>query len=176
MNKKPFQRGGPTEEYGNMQMGLSIFQAEFKLMPISLLKPHENVDSKVLNGLIESINNDGVIKKAIVIDRKTHVIIDGHHRVKALEALNCDRVPCLLIDYYSPKVLVLSWKGEGLLSKSLIIKAGLTGRLLPPKTSKHMLLLSEHMMHISTVEPEVNIPLSKLRVESSLSSYKHGNQ
>jgi hypothetical protein len=157
MSRKPLQGGGPTGEHSNIQIELSILQAELKLMPITLLKPHEKVDLKILNDLIESINGDRLIKRAIVIDRKTHVIIDGHHRVKALEALHCDKVPCLLIDYHSPQVLVFSWKGGGLLSKNLIVRAGLTGRLLPPKTSKHMLLLDGHIMHISTVEPEVNI-------------------
>jgi hypothetical protein len=166
MGRKPLQGGRLIGGHDNMQIELSVLQAELKLMPISLLKPHEEVDLKVLNDLIESINGDRLIKRAIVIDRKTRVIIDGHHRVKALEALNCDKVPCLLIDYYSPKVLVFSWKDGSLLSKNLIIKAGLTGRLLPPKTSKHMLLLDGHMIHISAVEPEVNIPLSTLKVES----------
>jgi len=159
-----------------MQITLGLENAELKLMPINLLRPHENVDLKILNRLIESIESDGVLKRGIVIDRKTYVILDGHHRVKALEILNCDKVPCLLIDYSSPQVLVSPWRGEGLISKSLIIKAGLTGRLLPPKTSKHMLLLGGCMVHISVVEPEVNIPLSMLRAEFPSLGYRQKEQ
>ncbi len=145
-------------------------------MPINLLKPHEDVNLKKLNRLIKSMDGDGVLKRGIVIDRKTYVILDGHHRVKALEILNCDKVPCLPIDYSSPQVLVFPWRGKGLISKSLIVKAGLTGRPLPPKTSKHMLLLGGCMIHISAVEPEVNIPLSMLRAEFPSSGYKWKDQ
>lgn len=137
---------------------------ELRLMPLSLLKPHESIDLKTLDSLVKSIKTDGFLKKAIAVDRNTHVILDGHHRVKALEIIGCSKVPCLLIDYSSPQIVVFSWSGDKELPKNLVIKAGLNGELLPPKTSKHMLKVNGRTIHISFIEPEVDISLDALRV------------
>lgn len=154
-------------QYGFRQILLGEEVMELRLMPLSLLKPHESIDLKTLDNLVKNIKTDGVLKKAIAVDWNTHVILDGHHRVKALELIGCSRAPCLLIDYSSPRIVVLSWSGGKGLPKNLVIKAGLTGELLPPKTSKHMLKVNGHMIHISFIEPEVDIPLNVLRLEAS---------
>lgn len=137
-------------------------ELELKLMPLWSLKPHEGVDLKILEELVKSIKTDGVLKKAIAVDRATHIILDGHHRVKALELIGCSRVPCLLIDYSSPQIVVFSWSGDKELPKDLVVRAGSYGKLLPPRTSKHMVRLNGHLVHISVIEPEVNMPLAAL--------------
>ena len=162
--KNALSKGGRR---GNERVMPDWRGAELKQMPIRLLKPHERIDSALLDDLVKVMKKDNVIKKAIVADRKTHVILDGHHRVKALEILNCDKVPCLLVNYSSPQIVALSWRGGSELPKSLIVEAGLTGKLLPPKTSKHMLRLNGRMIHISAIEPEVNVPLAMLKSKSS---------
>ncbi|MBS7611581.1 ParB N-terminal domain-containing protein [Candidatus Bathyarchaeota archaeon] len=159
------------KQYGSRQMVFNEEIVKLRLMPLWLLRPHESIDLKILDNLMKSIKTDGLLKKAIVVDQRTHIILDGHHRVKALEFIDCSRVPCLLIDYSSPQIVVFSWSEDKQLPKNLVIRAGLSGELLPPKTSKHMLRVNGHMVHISAIEPEVNMPLALLRTEQLSSSY-----
>ncbi len=81
---------------------------KLRLMPLWLLKPHESIDLKILDNLIKSIETNGLLKKAIVVDQSAHIILDGHHRVRALELIGCSRVPRLLVDYPSPQIVVFS--------------------------------------------------------------------
>jgi hypothetical protein len=45
----------------------------------------------------------------------------------------------------------------------MIIEIALTGRRMPPKTSKHMVMIEGELKHISILETVINIPLEKLR-------------
>ncbi len=135
---------------------------EIKILPINKLRPHEEVDSKMVRELAILIKEEGIFRKAIAIDKKNNIILDGHHRVKALEILGCKFIPCILLDYSSPLIIVLSWNDNTMLSKELIIDSGIKGNLLPPKTSRHMINLHGKLFHLSELEPEVNIPLKDL--------------
>jgi len=45
----------------------------------------------------------------------------------------------------------------------MIIQTALAGRRMPPKTSKHMILIKGELKHISILETVINIPLEKLK-------------
>lgn len=62
-----------------------------------------------MNRLTETIREDGALKDPIIVDRKTLVVLDGMHRVAALERLNCKKIPCCLVDYENPAVTVGCW-------------------------------------------------------------------
>jgi len=89
------------------------------------------------------------------VDYSTLVILDGHHRFKVLSAIEAERAPVFLVDYRSDKVLVGSWKRNVKVSKEIVLEAGLKGRKLPYKTSRHIL--------VDVKIPRVNIPLELLR-------------
>ncbi|MCQ5337468.1 MAG: ParB N-terminal domain-containing protein [Candidatus Methanomethylicia archaeon] len=141
----------------NMELNIEV-----KILPISTLKPHEEINFEVVRELAIIIKKEGIFRRAIAIDKENYIILDGHHRVKALEILGCRFIPCLLLDYFSPLIVVSSWNNNISLSKELIIDAGIKGKLLPPKTSKHMINLCGKLSHLSELEPEVNIPLKDL--------------
>jgi len=85
------------------------------------------------------------------------VVLDGQHRLAALKALGAKLVPAFLVNYRSPWVKVSSWRPGVRVSKEMVIEAGLSGRKLPPKTSRHV---------VEGVEvPEVNVPLEALGVK-----------
>ena len=48
-------------------------------------------------------------------------------------------------------------------SKEDVLLAALNGRLLPPKTSRHMVRVGSRYVHISEFEAEVNLPIDSLR-------------
>jgi hypothetical protein len=139
------------------------FVRERRIVLIEELKGHESIDPDYLDALTEEIRADGILKKPIVADERTGVILDGHHRVAALRRLGCSKVPVCFVDYSSPRIVVLPGRPHETMSKDIVIRAGLSGALLPPKSSRHMVVLSKEMRHISYIQKEVNVPLEYLR-------------
>jgi hypothetical protein len=59
--------------------------------------------------------------------------------------------------------MVLPWRRGEKINKRDVIKAGLTGKKMPPKTSKHMVEVNKKLRHISFLERRINFPLEKLK-------------
>ena len=131
---------------------------ETAIVEIDDLREHERIDKKYCEQLKRRIQKDGIIKKAIAVDRSTGVILDGHHRLNALRNLGCKRIPAVLVDYNSPIIQVLAWHKDKV-NKQIVIEAGMTQNKLPPKTSKHIVTINGVSKHISYIEKTVNIPL-----------------
>ncbi len=124
------------------------------LLPLELLRPHEQVDKEYLECLKDVIVRDEVLIKPLIVDDKTFIILDGHHRYSILRDLCKKYAPVVLVDYDDDSLVkVSSWRPNVIVTKQMVRKAGLTGKLLPPKTSKHIL---------SFKIPYVNVPLDKL--------------
>lgn len=132
------------------------------ILPIELLRPHEQTSRGVVDQLAEEIRRDGFLKKAILVDKETLTVLDGHHRIEALRKLGCRRVPCLLIDYLSPRIDVRRGDGEERISKEYVVEAGVRGRPMPPKTTRHLVSIGRRILHASEIEPDLNIPLRDL--------------
>lgn len=120
----------------------------------SLLKQHEMIIESHLEELFIQIKKDGYISDPIIVDKNTMIILDGHHRYNAIKRLGLSASPVCLVDYKSDKIKVKSWrKGENNVTKDLVINAGLSGNLLKPKTSRHL---------INKKPKGIKTPLSKL--------------
>jgi hypothetical protein len=130
---------------------------ETALVDLDELREHEGIEPVHLEKLKNQILKDGILKKPIVVDRSTKIILDGHFRFNALKQLGCSKIPVFFVDYSSPRILVEGWRDGEAVTKKDVIRAGLTGKKLPPKTSKHMLRL-----HISEIAKKVNIRLAEL--------------
>jgi len=127
------------------------------------LKEHEEIRPDYLESLKNEILADGILKMPICIDKKTCIILDGHHRLHALKRLGCRRIPCVLVDYQSPEIEVIPWREGENITKERIVETALKGGRMPPKTSKHMIILNGEWTHISAIEMIINIPLEKLK-------------
>ena len=130
---------------------------------IDLLRGHEETQSDHLEKLSHEIAMDGFLRRPIVADLQTHVILDGHHRVGALKTLGCVKVPVYFVDYLSPFIEVRPWREGEQVTKEIVLNAGLRGPRLPPKTTKHMIRMLRSFRHITAIEVELNIPLDELR-------------
>ena len=108
------------------------------LVPLRALRPHEMVDPRNVSHILASIRSERVLHDPVYVDAFTGVILDGHHRVTALSRLGARFVPAVLVNYLSPLIRVGSWRAEATLSKFEVLSRGLTGRLFPPKTSRHV--------------------------------------
>lgn len=110
------------------------------MLPVEALKPHERVEEDRAGDLAKTIASDGYIEEPIVVDRRHHVILDGHHRFEALRRLDCRRVPVYQVDYDLPTVRVTLWDGAEAddVTKTEVVRRGLEADPFPPKTTRHL--------------------------------------
>lgn len=122
--------------------------------PLAWLKPHEQyVEARVVE-LLERFQRTGCVDYAVVVDRLTGTIIDGHHRYEALRRLGAALVPVHLVDYQDPSITVRCWReGERAPSKEEVVERAAKGLLYLPKTTRHDFVRVLH---------PVDVPLAQL--------------
>lgn len=130
---------------------------------IEELREHEEIRPPYLEELKNEILSDGILKMPIAVDRKTYIILDGHHRLHALKKIGCKRIPVILFDYQSPEIEVCPHREGETVTKEMVIQTALEGKRMPPKTSKHMIRVEGELKHISVLEVTINIPLEELK-------------
>jgi len=128
----------------------------FELVDIELLKEHEEIYPEKVDELAEEIKKDGVVKKPLLVDKKTYTILDGHHRYWALKKLGCKRVPAFLVDYLNDdRITVTLWPTAKIdhITKEMVIETALAGKKFTPKTSRHI---------VNIELPNIEVELSRL--------------
>ncbi|MGB9740597.1 MAG: ParB N-terminal domain-containing protein, partial [Candidatus Bathyarchaeales archaeon] len=150
-----------------------MIDTKLQLTNLNELKQHEDVDLQHLKDLIQKIASDKILKFAIVADKNTNVILDGQHRFNALKNLGCKKIPVVYVDYNSHDILVQSWRKDKKLTKKDVIEAGLSGKKLPPKSSRHMIKMSDNLTHIFAIEKRADIPIEVLKGELQLVDAKN---
>ncbi|OGP77823.1 MAG: hypothetical protein A2V86_05780 [Deltaproteobacteria bacterium RBG_16_49_23] len=133
------------------------------LIDLEELKEHEEIRPDYLEELKNEILCDGILKMPIAVDKETYIILDGHHRLHALKRIGCKKIPVILFDYQSPEIEVIPHREGETVTKEMVIQTALEGRRMPPKTSKHMILIEGERRHISILETVINIPLDELK-------------
>jgi len=114
---------------------------EFALVAISELKAHERIDESTLQDLVALLRRTQVLSDPIWVARGSAVILNGHHRVEALRRIGAERVPAWIFDYESDLVLLERWHPGPPIAKTEVVRRAQEGRLFPPKTTRHRLLL-----------------------------------
>jgi len=109
------------------------------LVPVDALKPHESTSSRHLARLKRRIINDCVLKMPVLADKKTLVLLDGHHRLLVLKQMGIKKIPALLVDYKCRDIQVKSRRKKIRVNKKIVIATGLSKKVFPPKTTKHIL-------------------------------------
>lgn len=104
-----------------------------------LLKPTEKHDPAKVSFLAEKISTEGIWCEPLLLERDTHIIMDGHHRYRVAKALNLSIIPCLRLTYSNPHLTVKSRMPNKDIQPENIIQAGLTGNLLAYKSTRHQL-------------------------------------
>ncbi len=128
----------------------------FGLVAIGLLKPHEQTQQKRLHRLIAIMRKQGAVYKPIIVDKHSLVILDGHHRCKALKQLGAELVPAYLVDYGSRAVKVKP-RRKIQVSKRDVLATGLGSKPYPPKTTRHTLNFKL---------PRIRVPISLLKTKN----------
>jgi len=112
---------------------------QIKNIAIGLLRPHEEICPIHLRNLRDEIKKDGCVKDPIIVDENTLVILDGHHRYNSLKMMGYNFAPCCLVDYQSGDIGVACWRAGESITKDEVLAAGISGELLPHKTSRHLI-------------------------------------
>lgn len=111
-----------------------------KTAALTSLLPHERHNQIRSKRLAGNIKKTAELRRPLLVDGKTKVVLDGHHRLAALKMLGCKRVPVLAVDYRSKTVRLLPRRKNIFISKSEVVKRGKAGRLYPVKTTKHLVV------------------------------------
>ncbi|KLU15849.1 hypothetical protein AFK69_03020 [Xenorhabdus sp. GDc328] len=112
-------------------------RTDVKLVSIKDLYPHEETDPINFAVLLDKINQEGQWRIPLIIDRDTGIIMDGHHRYNVAAILGFSVVPCYEMSYLSEKVIILDWKTGAPFCYKRIIDYVKSGRVFPPKTTRH---------------------------------------
>jgi len=70
---------------------------------------HEEIIPYRLNKLKASIERDDVQSAPILVDRRTHVVLDGMHRTAIMKQLGCRFTCVCLLDYFDPSITIQRW-------------------------------------------------------------------
>tara|TARA_B100000029_G_scaffold395976_1_gene393905 strand:+ start:102 stop:512 length:411 start_codon:yes stop_codon:yes gene_type:complete len=119
---------------------------DVELVDINWLKAHEEVHQKKVIELFEMTLRWGGYTKPLLIDRETGTILDGHHRFEVGKKLKLKFIPAIVTDYFEDeRITVTTWPNSEIknIDKKDVIEMALSGKLYPPKTSKHA--LSEYL-------------------------------
>lgn len=119
-----------------------IHKLEFKtcLVPLKVLKKHEDIDYHHKKLVIDEIVNSGYIKYPLLVDVRTFIVLDGHHRLAALKDLGFKYVPVFFVDYAMEYIDVVPFRKDYHINKITVIRKVFVDKdLFPPKTTRHIL-------------------------------------
>jgi len=84
-------------------------ELEIKLEKIKDLYIHEEIIPEIVERLSDEIERDAHVKHPVIVDKETFVVLDGMHRVAALQYLGCKLIPVCLVNYGNPNITVGGW-------------------------------------------------------------------
>jgi len=84
-------------------------QLDIALVETKWLLVHEEIIPFRLNKLKASFERDGVQSAPILVDRNTHVVLDGMHRTAIMKELDCRFTCVCFLDYFDPSISVHRW-------------------------------------------------------------------
>jgi hypothetical protein len=124
------------------------------LLEIQDLKTHEKISARRVREVVELIKKKGEFIKPIIVEKNTHVILDGHHRVEALKKLGYTKVPCLLVDYMSDEVKVYLRRKDLPMNliKQFILNTALEGNSFERKTTRHYIVARQQKIKVRLEE------------------------
>jgi len=100
-------------------------ELKITIVDVSRIHLHEETIPETVRTLADDILKSKVLRHPVIVDEKTLVVLDGMHRVAALQMAGCLRIPVCLVDYDDPSITVETWyrafhrKTEGGLLKEL---------------------------------------------------------
>ncbi|WP_455370091.1 hypothetical protein [[Eubacterium] cellulosolvens] len=79
------------------------------IIDIDLLRPHEQIDPIRLQEIKKQLMKDGIQREPIIIEGDHLIVLDGHHRIKALKDLGYSKVVAHKINYNDSNLILKTW-------------------------------------------------------------------
>jgi len=130
-----------------------------RILKLNKLRCHEEVSKRYVEKLKIKIQKEKRFTSAIFVDKKSGVILDGHHRYYVACSLNLRKIPCICVNYLEDYSIQVLPRRKMSISKDEIIQKALGNNRFPYKTTKHML----NGIPTHDIQIRVNIPLSELK-------------
>ena len=141
-----------------------MISTQLDVVRIEELKEHEEIDHSHLREIYKLIEADGVLKRPLAVDSRTKTVLDGVHRLNVLKLFLCSRIPVYFLDFLSDEIVVYSADRTTAMSKDEVIRAALSGRKMPARTTWHMIKMANGQLeHISLIEKEAHYSLGSLK-------------
>ena len=86
-----------------------LITLKISIEEVGRLHIHEEIIPDVVDKLVAKIETDGIFTNPIMVDEKSLVVLDGMHRVTAVQKMGYRFMPVCLIDYGNPNVVLSSW-------------------------------------------------------------------
>ena len=86
-----------------------LIDLEIALVELHKLVIHEEILPQFLDQLVNNIRSRQLLMHPIIVDHQHFVVLDGMHRIAAIQKLGCRFIPVCLIDYQNPHVVIGSW-------------------------------------------------------------------
>lgn len=137
---------------------------KFKIINIDSIIPHEEFNQEAVDGLCEEIKCSEAFTHPVLVDKKTGLLIDGHHRYNAMRNLGAKTIPAYLVNYSCPNLVAFKEApGNRIISKKEILSMAKQNKLYPKKYTFHAFLESKkNIFHLSTYLKKKSTPLKKL--------------
>ena len=84
-------------------------ELKIKLKELGKLYIHEEIIPEIVERLSDEIKRGMHVKHPVIVDKETLVVLDGMHRVAALQHLGHKLIPICLVNYNNPTITVGSW-------------------------------------------------------------------
>jgi hypothetical protein len=85
---------------------------ELRIVPIENLFMHEETIPSALDQLRRELLTEQLLKHPMLVDSRTFVVLDGMHRVAALQSLGCRLAAVCMVDYMNPAIKLFVWYRE----------------------------------------------------------------
>ncbi|HLD25181.1 MAG TPA: ParB N-terminal domain-containing protein [Patescibacteria group bacterium] len=111
------------------------------LVDIQKLIQHERVHLARLKEVRKALRKEGVVRRPVIVDQATNIILDGHHRVQALKVLGAKCVPVAYVRYQDARVRVYMRRKDILMKliKKYVVETVKSNDLFPSKTTRHLI-------------------------------------
>lgn len=86
-----------------------LIDLEITLVELHKLVIHEEILPRFLDPLVNNLRSRQLLMHPIIVDRQHFIVLDGMHRIAAIQKLGCRFIPVCLIDYQNPHVAIGSW-------------------------------------------------------------------
>jgi len=82
---------------------------KFEVVDIDKFIQYEETDDQKVEQIVNDMSNKEILKSPVIYDKKLSLLIDGHHRLKAIKRLGAKNIAVFNVNYFSDDVTIQNW-------------------------------------------------------------------